>query len=221
MAIQKPVVEKSVLSIVPTSLEDLGFRHSGAMETVKTLARWALDNVKGFPESVSSDDVLTVRKGSAHRWSINNPAIEYVVIEGNYLRASDLTDIPAKAERVIIGHDVAFSYTQQQAGKLKETHSPEYHKLIADVRQAVNAYTSNCWNKLISAGKTEADLRNGVKKARTPNLDFVEYLYDKEKGIFSIMQTRCKNAKAKGDVTADEKRLAKAIVAFNVAWKAQ
>jgi hypothetical protein len=33
------------------------------------------------------------------------------------------------------------------------------------------------------------------------------------------MQTRCKNAKAKGDNTADEKRLAQAIVAFNVAWK--
>ena len=204
----------------PANLEDLGFKHGSALKTVKHLAKWALENVKGFPTEVSSDDVLSVRKGYAHRWSLDHPATEYVVIEGNYLRASDLTDIPAKAERVIIGHDVAFSYTQQQAGKLKETHSPEYHKLIADVRQAVNAYTSNCWGKLVSAGVVEDNLVKGIKKARTPNLDFVEYLYDKEKGIFSIMQTRCKNAKAKGDATADEKRLQKAIVAFNVAWKA-
>lgn len=208
------------LSNEPANLEDLGFKHGSALKTVKHLAKWALDNVKGFPADVSSDDVSTIRKGYAHRWSLDHPAVEYVVIEGNYLRASDLTDIPAKAERVIIGHDVAFSYTQQQAGKLKETHSPEYHKLIADVRQAVNAYTSNCFGKLVGAGKAVQSELSGVKKQRTPNLDFVEYLYDKEKGVFSIMQTRCKNAKAKGDATADEKRLAKAIVAFNVAWKA-
>jgi hypothetical protein len=219
MANQKPVVD---LFVDPSNLEDLGFKHGSALNTVKHLAKWALDRVKGFPSDVSSDDVLTVRKGYAHRWSLDHPAVEYVVIEGNYLRVDDLSDskIPAKAERVNIGHDVAFSYTQQQAGKLKETHSPEYHAIIADVRQAVNAYTSNCWGKLVSAGTVEDNLRKGVKKARTPNLDFVEYLYDKEKGVFSIMQTRCKNAKAKGDNTADEKRLQKAIVAFNVAWKA-
>jgi hypothetical protein len=217
MANTKPVVNQSN---DPTNLEDLGFKHGSALQTVKHLASWALDRVKGFPNDVSTDDVATVRKGYAHRWSLDHPATEYVVIEGNYLKASDLAEIPAKAERVIIGHDVAFSYSTQQAGKLKETHSPEYHKLIADVRQAVNAYTSNCWGKLVGAGKALELERSGVKKQRTPNLDFVEYLYDKEKGIFSVMQTRCKNAKAKGDATADEKRLAKAIVAFNVAWKA-
>lgn len=217
MSNKKTVVE--VQSNEPANLEDLGLRFSGAVESVKGLAKWALNNVKGFPDNVSSDDVATVRKGSAHKWSMLNPPVEYVVIEGNYLRASDLTDIPAKAERVMVGYDVAFSYTQQQAGKLKETHSPEYHKLIAEVRTKVNAYTSNCWGKLVSAGKSVQAELSGVKKARTPNLDFVEYLYDKEKGVFSIMQTRCKNAKAKGDNTADEKRLAKAIVAFNVAWK--
>jgi hypothetical protein len=217
MANIKPVV--NVVSNYPANLEDLGLRFSGAVESVKGLAKWALNNVKGFPENVSTDDVATVRKGSAHKWSMLNPPVEYAIIEGNYLRASDLKDIPAKAERIIVGHDVAFSYTQQQAGKLKETHSPQYHKLIADVRTAVNAYTSNCWGKLVGAGKVEDNLRKGIKKERTPNLDFDEYLYDKDKGVFSSMQTRCKNAKAKGDVTADDKRLSKAIVAFNVAWK--
>ena len=217
MSNKKTVVE--VQSFEPANLEDLGFKHGSALKTVAHLAKWALDNVKGFPTEVSSDDVLSVRKGYAHRWSLDHPATEYVVIEGNYLRASDLTDIPAKAERVLIGYDVAFSYTQQQAGKLKETHSPEYHKLIAEVRTDCNTYTSNCYGKLVSAGVTEDNLRKGVKKARVANLDFDEYLYDKDKGIFNAMQTRCKNAKAKGDATADEKRLQKAIVAFNVVWK--
>jgi len=203
----------------PANLEDLGFKHGSALNTVKHLAKWALEKVKGFPAEVSSDDVLSVRKGYAHRWSLDHPAVEYVVIEGNYLRASDLTDIPAKAERVLIGYDVAFSYTQQQAGKLKETHSPEYHKLISEVRTDVNTYTSNCWGKLVSAGTTLKAELSGEKKVRTPNLDFQEYLYDTKKGVFNTMETRCKNAKAKGDMTADPKRLQRAIVAFNVEYK--
>jgi hypothetical protein len=219
MANTKPVVD---LFVDPANLEDLGFKHGSALNTVKHLAKWALDSVKGFPNDVSADDIASVKRGYAHRWSIDHPATEYVVIEGNYLRVIDISDskIPAKAERVNIGYDVAFSYTTQQSGKLKETHSPQYHELISKIRTAVNAYTSNCWGKLVAQGITEDNLRKGIKKERTPNLDFVDYLYDKEKGVFSIMQTRCKNAKVKGDATADEKRLQKAIVAFNVAWKA-
>ena len=160
MSIKKTVV--NVVSNEPANLEDLGFKHGSALQTVTSLAKWALDNVKGFPETVSSDDVLTIRKGYAHRYSLDHSPVEYAVIEGNYLRVGDLTDIPEKAERVIIGVDVAFSYTQQQAGKLKETHSPEYHKLIAEVRTAVNAYTSNCWGKLVSAGKSVQAELSGV-----------------------------------------------------------
>jgi hypothetical protein len=211
--------------INPTSLEDLGFKHGGALKTVKQLASWAIDNVKGFPESVSADDVLTVRKGYLHRYALDNATVEYVVIENKLCKADDLVmsgiEIPAKAERRNIGVDYAFSFSSVEAGKLKESESEPSgtYELVKKIRNDANKYTSNCWGKLVSAGKEVAREKAGVKAERKANLDFFEFLYDKDKGVLSLMQTRCKNAKVKGDATADEKKLNKAIIAFNVAYK--
>lgn len=33
----------------PQNLADLGYRHGGVLQSVKQLATWALDHVKGFP----------------------------------------------------------------------------------------------------------------------------------------------------------------------------
>jgi hypothetical protein len=223
MSIKKTAVE--VNTINPTSLEDLGFKHGGALNTVKQLASWAIDNVKGFPENVSADDVLSVRKGYLHRYSLDNPAKTYVVIENKLCLESDLVlsgiDIPKTAERRNIGVDYAFSFTSQEAGKLKESESEPKgtYKIVSEIRTDANKYTSNAWGKLVTEGVKVSNDRKGIKPERKANLDFYEFLYDKDKGVLSLMQTRCKNAKVKGDSTADEKRLAKAIVAFNVAYK--
>jgi hypothetical protein len=223
MSIKKTVVEANTIN--PTSLEDLGFKHGGALNTVKQLASWAIDNVKGFPENVSADDVLSVRKGYLHRYSLDNPAKTYVVIENKLCLESDLVlsgiDIPKTAERRNIGVDYAFSFTSQEAGKLKESESEPKgtYKIVSEIRTDANKYTSNAWGKLVTEGVKVSNDRKGIKPERKANLDFYEFLYDKDKGVLSLMQTRCKNAKVKGDATADEKRLAKAIVAFNVAYK--
>jgi len=223
MSLKKTAVD--VNTINPTSLEDLGFKHGGALKTVKQLASWAIDNVKGFPENVSADDVLSVRKGYLHRYSLDNPAKTYVVIENKLCLESDLVlsgiDIPKTAERRNIGVDYAFSFTSQEAGKLKESESEPKgtYKIVSEIRTDANKYTSNAWGKLVTEGVKVSNDRKGIKPERKANLDFYEFLYDKDKGVLSLMQTRCKNAKVKGDSTADEKRLAKAIVAFNVAYK--
>jgi hypothetical protein len=211
--------------INPTGLEDLGFKHGGALRTVKQLALWAIDNVKGFPESVSAEDVLSVRKGYLHRYALDNPSTEYIVIENKLCKADDLVmsgiEIPAKAERRNIGVDYAFSFSSVEAGKLKESQSEpsNLYGIVKGIREPANKYTSNCWGKLVTAGKEAVKEKAGVKAERKANLDFFEFLYDKDKGVLSLMQTRCKNAKAKGDATADEKKLSKAIIAFNVAYK--
>lgn len=224
MSNKKTAVE--VNTINPTSLEDLGFKHGGALKTVKQLASWAIDNVKGFPDSVSADDVLTVRKGYLHRYALDNAPTEYVVIDDTLCKADDLVmsgiEIPAKAERRLIGVDYAFSFTQQEAGKLKESESEPKgtYKIVSEIRTDANRYTSNSWGKLVAEGVKINNERKGIKAERKANLDFYEFLYDTDKGVLALMQTRCKNAKVKGDTTADEKKLAKAIIAFNVAYKA-
>lgn len=208
---------------VPQNLADLGYRHGGALHTVKQLAVWALDGgVKGFPDNISDDDITEIRSGYKRKHSELNPPTQYCIVEGQYLKVSDMKlqgiEFPKKPEIVNIGVDYAFSFTQQQAGKLKETHNPILHKIVAEIRTACNKYESTTLGKLIAEGKKIVKERKGIKTERKGNLSFNEYLYN-DKGVFDTMRTRCKNAKAKGDEFADLAKLDKAIIAFNVVFK--
>lgn len=207
---------------VPQNLADLGYRHGGALHTVKSLATWGLDNVKGFPDNMSDEDTAEIRLGYKRKHSELNPATQYCIVEGKYLKVSDMQlqgiELPKNAELVNIGVDYAFSFTAQQAGKIKETHNPVLHGIVADIRTKCNKYETTTLAKLIAEGKKILNERKGIKIERKGNLSFNEYLYN-DKGVFDTMRTRCKNAKAKGDEFADLAKLEKAIIAFNVVFK--
>jgi len=207
----------------PTSLPDLGYRHGGALHTVKQLALWALDGgVKGFPDNVSDEDTLAIRQGYKRKHSELNKPTQYCIIEGKYLKVSDMQlqgiELPKNAEVVNIGVDYAFSFTQQQAGKLKETHNPVLHTIVADIRKRCNKYETTTFAKLQAEGNKILKERKGEVTQRKGNLAFMEWLYN-DKGVFDTMKTRCKNAKAKGDEFADVAKLDKAISAFNAVFK--
>jgi len=207
----------------PTSLPDLGYRHGGALHTVKQLATWALDGgVKGFPDNVSDEDTLAIRQGYKRKHSELNPPTQYCIVEGKYLKVSDMQlqgiELPKNPEVVNIGVDYAFSFTQQQAGKLKETHNPVLHKIVADIRTRCNKYETTTFAKLQAEGNKILKERKGEVTQRKGNLAFMEWLYN-DKGVFDTMKTRCKNAKAKGDEFADVAKLDKAIQAFNAVFK--
>ena len=207
----------------PQNLADLGYRHGGALHTVKQLAVWALDGgVKGFPDNIADDDVTEIRSGYKRKHSELNPPTQYCIVEGKYLKVSDMQvqgiEIPKNAELVNIGVDYAFSFTQQQAGKLKETHNPVLHGIVAKIRLDCNKYETTTFKRLIAEGKKIVKERKGEVTERKANLSFNEYLYN-DKGVFDTMRTRCKNAKAKGDEFADLAKLEKAIIAFNVVFK--
>ena len=206
----------------PTSLPDLGYRHGSALYTAKQLAVWALDGgVKGFPDNVSDDDILSIRQGYKRKHSELNPATQYCIVEGKYLKVSDMqlqgVELPKMPELVNIGVDYAFSFTQQQAGKLKETHNPTLHKIVADIRTRCNKYETTTFAKLQAEGNKILKERKGEVTQRKGNLAFMEWLYN-DKGVFDTMKTRCKNAKAKGDEFADVAKLDKAISAFNAVF---
>jgi hypothetical protein len=207
----------------PQNLADLGYRHGGALQTVKSLATWALDHVKGFPDNVSDDDTQTIRQGYKRKHSELNPAIQYCIIKGVYHKVLEMPllgiEMPEKPELVNIGVDYAFSFTQQQAGKIKETHSPALHKIVADIRTDCNKYETTTFGKLQTEGNKILKERKGIKTERKGNLSFNEYLYNDKSGVFGTMKTRCKNAKAKGDEFADVAKLDKAIAAFNAVFK--
>ena len=207
---------------VPQNLADLGYRHGGALQTVKSLATWGLDNVKGFPDNMSDEDTAEIRLGYKRKHSELNPPTQYCIVEGKYLKVDDMKlqgiEIPKNAELVNIGVDYAFSFTAQQAGKIKETHNPVLHGIVAKIRTDCNKYETTTLARLIAEGKKILNERKGIKTERKGNLSFNEYLYN-DKGVFDTMRTRCKNAKAKGDEFADLAKLEKAIIAFNVVFK--
>jgi hypothetical protein len=205
------------------NLQDLAMQHANALGKVKALALWGLGNIKGFPENISADDTEQLQLGYRHKYSIDHPAVEYAVVEGNYLKVSDCQiqgiEIPSKAERVHFGVDYAFSFNQNEAGRLKDTHCEFVYNIVKGIRTACNKYVSNTLNNLLSEGIKQKKLSEGILPERKANLDLFDWIYT-EKGPIESMKLRAKNALAKKTVTQDEvKKLNNAIIAFNVALK--
>jgi len=208
------------------NLQDLAIQHGSALDRVESLAIWALDNIKGFPEKMVAEDIEQLQLGYRQKYSQKNPAVDYAVVEGNYLKVSDCQiqgiEIPKNAERVSYGVDFAFSFNPNEVGRLKDTHGEFIYNLVSGkqgIRTKCNKYVSNTLGKLIAEGIKQENIRKGIKVERKPNLDFADWLYS-EKGPIKTMQQRAVNQEAKKIITKDDvKRLSQAIIAFNVAWK--
>ena len=220
----KALEQGTVVSV--KNLQDLAIQHGSALDRVEALAIWGLDNIKGFPEKMSAEDTEQLQLGYRQKYSQKNPAVDYAVVEGNYLKVSDCQiqgiEIPKNAERVSYGVDFAFSFNPNEVGRLKDTHGEFIYNLVSGkqgIRTKCNKYVSNTLGKLIAEGVRQENIRKGIKVERKPNLDFADWLYS-EKGPIKTMQQRAVNQEAKKIITKDDvKRLSQAIIAFNVAWK--
>jgi hypothetical protein len=200
-----------------TSLTDLGYRQGMTRDALRNQAQYAIDHIVGFPEEIDDTSKGLLEKGYMMRFNDNHPPKVYGIVDGNYLDFATL-DKEAQSkikEKVEIGVDVVFSYTQQEYGKLKST-DPAKYAAFKPWRVEFTDYKSGCLSDL------KAMARKLLKKAdgstRTANLNFIEYIERKEgtdtKGILEDMLTRCRNAKKRGDATADPEKLGRAIVAF-------
>jgi hypothetical protein len=204
-----------------TSLTDLGYRQGATRDALQNQARFAIDNIVGFPEEIDDASKGMIEKGYMMRYNDNYPAKVYGIVDGNYLDFANLDkDAQSKVkERVEIGVDVVFSYTQQEYGKLKST-DPAKYAAFKPWREAFIDYKSGCLNDLKAMARKLLKVKDGVERA--PNLDFAEYIYRKEgtevKGILEDMLTRCRTASKRKDATADMDRLQKSIAAFKTAW---
>lgn len=206
-----------------TSLTDLGYRQGATRDALRNQAQYAIDHIVGFPEEIDDASKGQLEKGYMMRFNDNHPPKTYGIVDGNYLDFATLDkDAQSKIkEKVEIGVDVVFSYTQQEYGKLKST-DPAKYAAFKPWREGFTDYKAGCLSDL------KAMARKLLKKAdgstRTANHDFMEYLerFDAEKkgkvGILEDILTRCKNAKKRGDATADPEKLGKAIVAFKTVY---
>ena len=187
------------------SLRDLGYKQAQSADTLENAARYAIDNIAGFPEAIMPEAKAEVVGGYRLRYAENKPAKTFIVIDGNYLQE---TDLKAKKgmEKVIIGVDYAFSFTSQEFGKLKNE-NPALHTIIGEVRNNASTYCSNRFAELVTRAKKLLAPRSGGKRQE---LTFTESMTK----VFDAQEKSCKVKQAKGDQVADISKYKLAVQAF-------
>jgi hypothetical protein len=197
-------------------LIELGFAQAGTGDALTSHAQKAISLIVGFPETVTDEARADLYVGYRKRWDSNHPAKLYAVIDGNYVEATADMVKNKKVEKVEIGMHHIFSYTQQEFGKLKLI-QPALYSVMHPIRGEINDYCSGALGDLKKKARDIIKKKNPTPRA--PNLDFTDWLMDKEKGVIPAMREKCKNSKRRGDATADEARLNEAIIAFLAKWK--
>lgn len=206
-----------------TSLVDLGYRQSGTRDSLQNQARYAIKNIVGFPDSIDDDSKALLQQGYKRRYNESHPPVMYAIVGGNYLVFDSLTPEAKEKvkEKVEIGIDVVYSYTQQEFGKLSTT-DPAKYAVIKSIREKCNTYMSGCLGDLKSAARKAIKADSPDSSKRAPNLDFGAWLERKEGtntiGILESMRDRCRTASKRGDSTANMEKLNKSIAAFKAVW---
>jgi len=194
-----------------TSLKDGAYKQALANDRMRGVARFVLTQCKSFPDAIPDEVKEQLYSGYKLRFNEVNPPEQYAVVNDHYILIDGSNPDLDTKEKVNIGTDYAFSFTQQQYGKLKNE-NPYLHSIIKVWRDKVNTYCSNRLSDLKRQARTI--LNEGKTRERGATSDFAQRITD----IFGDLAVKCKNAKARGDETADEKKFATARQAFMTAW---
>ena len=197
------------------SLVDLGYRQSGTRDALHTQARYAIGNIVGFPDEIDDESKTLLYQGYKRRYNENYPPIMFAIVGGNYFKFDSLApDAQEKVkEKVSIGVDVVYSYTQQEFGKLS-TSDPAKYAVIKSIREKCNTYMSGCLGDLKGAARKVIRADNPDANKRAPNKDFDTKVRDTLDGLMDTVR----KAIDRGDATADKERLIKAVAAFKAVW---
>ena len=193
------------------SLRDAGYHQAKASDFKTTVTKYVMETVPNFPDSFPDDVKSELVEGYRLRYNENNPPIEYAVIDGKYLKVQDLAEIPKGIERVNIGVDVAYSYTQQQFGRLKDD-NPALHAVIKVWRDSCGGYANNRIRELVNEAKRI--LKGDKPKARSAVKGFNERVIE----TLDKLADNCKTAQSRGDESANLALYTKAKTAFLAVW---
>lgn len=190
-----------------TSLKDSAFKQAAAAQTLESVARFAIAQIKGFPEDVPTEAKDELYDGYRMKFDALNPAVIYAVISDHLVQATPEHMAADNVEKISIGVAYAFSYTSQEYGKLANTR-PSLYKVIKEVREKCSTYCSNRLGDLKRAAKKI--LSEGQTKTR-------ETLYFKEsmEKMFSMQEKSVKvKQDRQKDATADLAKYRLAVKAF-------
>jgi hypothetical protein len=195
-----------------TSLKDGAYKQALANDRMRSVARYVLDQSKGFPETVADEVKEQLYDGYRLRFNEVNRPQTYAVVNDHYLLIDGSNPaLSDEKEKVIIGVDYCFAYSQQQYGKLKNE-NPYLHAIVKEWRDKVNTYCSNRLGDLKRQARTI--LNEGKTRERGATADFAKRLDD----VFKDLRLKCDNAQKRGDETADKAKFDVARNAFMTAW---
>jgi hypothetical protein len=201
-----PVADQFTIS----SIKDGAYKQAVASDRMRSVAKFVLEHSKGFPETVQDEVKEQLYDGYRLRFNEVNKPEQYAIINDHYVLVNT-PELAESREKVNIGVDYAFSFTQQQFGKMKNE-NPYLHAIIKAWRDRVNNY---CSNRLADLKRQARTIQNeGKQRERGATADFSKRVVD----VLTDLATKCKNAQARGDETADEKKFAVARNAFMTAW---
>lgn len=207
-----PVVD----SFEITSLKDGAYKQAVATDRMRGVARFVMAQSKSFPETVEDGVKEQLHEGYRLRFNEVNKPETYAVVNDHYILIDGSNPDLDTKEKVIIGVDYCYAYSQQQYGKLKNE-NPNLHALIKGWRDRTSSYCSNRLADLKRQARTI--LNEGKTRDRAATIDFAQRITETFKGDQGLI-VKCKNAFARGDVTASEAKLKVAIDAFMVKWNA-
>jgi len=181
-------------NFVVKSFKDAAIISATLSERMATVAQFIVTQCPNFLDDVPKEVKAELHEGWAVRWQELNPAVEY-----------STEWVPKKGGGFVATLAFALSYSQQAFGQLKNE-DPVKHGVVKGVRDKFNKYTSN---RMKDLKKAVRDL-NPETRTRTQSDNFATFI---EKTMDNI-KTRCKNAVAREDSTADELKTRMAIEAF-------
>ena len=195
------------------NLKQIAYQQASFADNLKGLARSVYEQYPNLDDEVQDEVKADLFAGYQLRVAENQPKIDqhFIVESGNYLPVEKLAFDNHKGEKYHRTVANIMAYTPQAFGALRQS-NPQLHAVIKSERDSVSKY---CSNRLADLKKAIHAIKNeGVARVRGATKTFAETVKDTLDGL----KKKCANAKARGDDTANDKKLITAISEFNRKW---
>jgi hypothetical protein len=195
------------------NLKQIAYQQASFADNLKGLARSVYEAYPNLDDEVADEVKADLFAGYQLRVAENQSSIDqhFIVESGNYLPVEKLAFDNHKGEKYHRTVANIMAYTPQAFGALRQS-NPQLHAVIKAERDSVSKY---CSNRLADLKKAIHAIKNeGVARVRGATKTFSETVKDTLDGL----KKKCANAKARGDDTANDRKLITAISEFNRKW---
>jgi len=194
------------------NVKQFGYKFAVSGDNTKALAREFHRDYPNFPDNVADEIKADLDNGAILRYAENNASKEgFYILKGSaYEPITEVEFNDAKnksADKVHMTVSFVTGMTGQAFGALK-TKNPALHSLVKDLRKGALEYARAKFNNLVS--EINKIKNEGKARERGATRSFEETLNE----FFDGLPKKAKNALARGDDTANEKKLLIAIAKF-------